>query len=82
PEAVPVPNNHCTLGDKEMTAFCHQLASYWDSDFIPKGYGMHCNEWDGGENPPYEDILVRRQGLSLCIELPPSIWLPCTEDWV
>jgi len=83
-EPVPVPeNNNPFTSDDELQLFAHLLQHYQNQAYIPSGYGMLQDEWEGGIYPTFQVISSGRRGSKqLMIGLPDNIWQPQSELWV
>jgi hypothetical protein len=66
-----------------MQLFAQLLNHYQSQAYIPAGYGMLQDEWEGGIYPTTQAISSGRRGSKqLMIGLPDNIWRPRSELWV
>lgn len=83
-EAVKAPKhaNPFTLSLSEE-AFSEELLEKEATGFLPGGYGIHPDEWEGNGYPTYEIIRTgRRARKEIRVALPDAIWRPRAELWV
>lgn len=48
---------------------------------LPNHLKLHDADWDEGEYPTYENLVVGRRKKSVRVELPPEVWRPRAERW-
>ena len=62
-EAVDVPDHEDPfLSNQQRDAFCTALAAVQEQVLLPRGYGLHQDEWETESYPAYNIIKSGRQG--------------------
>ncbi|KAG9123871.1 hypothetical protein FRC07_013677 [Ceratobasidium sp. 392] len=80
---VKVPPSHSPFGSSDQEAvFWEALHEAEEEGYLPRGYGIHPDEWEGGTYPEIELIQTgrRKQG-EIEVSLPTSIWFPRAITW-
>jgi hypothetical protein len=83
-EPVSVPgNNNPFASENEMHLFARTLHQHQVQGYIPAGYGMLWDEWEGGVYPTIQMIPSGQRGSKqLRIGLPDNRWRSRSELWV
>jgi hypothetical protein len=83
-ELVSVPgHNDPFASEDEMQLFARTLHRHQTQGYIPAGYGMLQDEWEGGVYPAIQMIPSGRRGSKqLRIGLPHNRWRSRSELWV
>lgn len=81
-KAVPVPKHRNPMNPQQFWVFEYALGELKGRNFVPPGYGLTPDEWEGGEYPTIETIKVgwKRQN-NLYVPLSDEIWRPRAEQW-
>lgn len=83
---VAVASHRCPFDTEDMlSTFLEAFSLAKEDNFVPSGYGVLPEEWEGGIYPDEQYIgseRARKQNASLFIPLPHSIWYPRAVDWV
>jgi hypothetical protein len=81
---VPVPDNANPFPDRDAEArFIERLQELVKREYIPVGYGLLPEEWEGDTYPLFETLRVgRRGGKEISISLVEPMWMHRAILWV
>jgi hypothetical protein len=84
-DPVPVPDDTTPFPDDDAEhQFLARLQDLVEREYIPVGYGLLPEEWEGNAYPLFETLLVGRRsgGRELNISLVEPVWMHRAILWV
>lgn len=78
---IKVPPNACPFEQGDLEVFQTSMAEALEDHFVPAGYGVLDDEWEGNAYSELEPLVGQKQRSTIEIQLTHEVWYPRAVKW-